>query len=238
MNMTELNPLYTSTTSCPICEKQIEVTKVRSKYVRLVSQDEDYCPHYEGLNPIFYEAWICSCCGYAAHSTVFSEATFHDCKCVREKITPKWTSRSFNGERDIRQALEAFKIVLYNLQVRGAAPSEFAKVCLRIAWLYRYNGEWVNECKFLKFAYDYYRNAYTGEHLGQNKPDEYTLMFIIGELARRLDLKEEAISWFGRVISASARHDEKKKIQPRLLEETRDLIALTRDAMKAKEAGI
>lgn len=234
--MTELNPLYSTSIICPVCDRQIEITKVRSKCIRLLSQDEDFCPHYEGLNPILYEAWICSLCGYAAHSTVFSEASDHDRKYIREKITPKWTSREFTGERDIHRALDAYKIVLYNLQVRGAPSSEFGKICLRIAWLYRYNGEWVNECRFLNFAYNYYQQAYSGEHLGQNKPDEYTLMFIIGELARRLDLLEDAVSWFGRIISASARHDEKDKIQPRLLEETRDLIALTRAAMKAKEA--
>lgn len=236
--MTELSPIYAAKIICPICNKQIEITKVRSKFVRLVSQDEDFCPHYEGLNPIFYEAWICSFCGYAAHSTVFSEASDHDRKCVREKISPKWTSRAFIGERNIHQALDAFKIVLYNLQIRGAVSSEFAKVCLRIAWLYRYRGEWVDEYRFLKFAYDYYRQAYTGEHLGENKPDQYTLMFIIGELARRLDFREDAISWFGRILSASAKPDEKAKIQPRLLEETRDLIALTRKASKTKEAGL
>lgn len=236
--MTELRPIYTTKTICPICDRQIEVTKVRSKFVKLISQDEDFCRHYEGLNPIFYEAWICNFCGYAAHSTIFSEATYHDSKCVKEKISPKWTRRSFIGERDIHQALDAFKIVLYNLQVRGAPSTEFAKVCLRIAWLYRYNGEWADECRFLKFAYDYYQQAYTGEHLGGNKPDEYTLMFIIGELARRLDFMEDAVSWFGRIISASARPDERKKIQPRLLEQTRDLIALTRQDMKTKEAEL
>lgn len=212
------------------------MTKVRSKHVRLISQDEDFCPHYEGINPIFYEAWVCSHCGYAAHSTVFSEATVHDGRLVLEKITPKWTSRPFTGERNIGQALDAYKIVLYNLQVRGAAPSEFAKVCLRIAWLYRYSGEWVNEHRFLTYAYDYYQKAYTGEHLGGNKPDEYTLMFIIGELARRLGFNDDALTWFGRIISASAKPGEKAKIQPRLLDETRDLIYITRKAGNRNEA--
>jgi len=233
--MTELNPIYTTKITCPICEKQIEVTKVRSKFVKLVSKDEDFCPHYEGLNPVFYEAWVCGYCGYAAHSTVFEQASFHDRKCVSEKITPKWTSRPFSGERDIRQALDAFKIVLYNLQVREAVPSEFAKVCLRIAWLYRYCGETVNEHRFLKFAYDYYQQAFNVEHLGNDKPDEYTMMFIIGELARRLEYNEDAMFWFGKIITASARPGEKEKIQPHLLEETRELIAKMRNTMKKHE---
>lgn len=94
----------------------------------------------------------------------------------------------------------------------------------------------MDEHRFLKFAYDYYRQAYSGEHLGGNKPDEYTLMYIIGELARRLDFNEDALSWFGRIISASSRPGEKEKIQPRLLEETRELIYSTRKAINKRES--
>lgn len=234
--MQEISPLYNSNITCPVCSRQIEVTKVRSKYIRLVSQDEDYCPHYEGTNPLLYEAWVCSHCGYAAHSTVFSEASVHDARMVHEKITPKWTSRSFSGERNLHQALDAYKIVLYNLQVREAQFSEFAKICLRIAWLYRYSGEWTDEHRYLTFAYNFYRQAYSGEHLGGHKPDEYTLMYIIGELARRLGFNEDALSWFGRVISASAKPGEKEKIQPRLLDETRELIFNIRKAIGKKDS--
>lgn len=233
--MAELNPIYNATVICPVCQRKIEVTKIRSKFIKLTEQDKDFCPHYESWNPIFYEAWICNYCGYAAHNSTFTDISFNDQKCVTEKITPKWKERLFNGERDIHQALDAFKIVLVNLQVRGASFSEHAKVCLRIAWLYRYSGEWVEEHRFMKYAYDYYRQAYTGEHLGEHKLDQYSCMYIIGELARRLDYKEEAVSWYGKIISASSKPGEKTKIPPRLLETTRDQIYQVRHAVNKKE---
>ena len=68
--MADLNPIYNSTLTCPVCDKKIEVTKVRSRFVKLISQDEDFCPYYETYNPVLYEAWVCKYCGYAAHSTV------------------------------------------------------------------------------------------------------------------------------------------------------------------------
>jgi len=230
--MPELEPIYNSTVTCPVCDKQIKVTKVRSKFVKLIKQDEDFCPYYEQTNPIFYEAWICGNCGYAAHSTVFNDATGNDQKAVLDKLKGKWNKRDFSGERDIAKALEAFKIVLYNLQIRSGSFSEFAKICLRIAWLYRYKGEWVNEYKFLSFSLDYYKKAFTGEHLTNGKIDEYTCMYIIGELARRIGNNEEALQWFGKLISASIRPDAKGKVPPLILENAHNLIYDIKEAIK------
>ncbi|MDI9483061.1 MAG: DUF2225 domain-containing protein [Bacillota bacterium] len=236
--MAKLNPIYNSSLTCPVCDRKIEVTKVRSRFVKLSGQDEDFCPYYETYNPILYEPWVCKYCGYAAHSTVFTEVNFNDRKQVLENIKPKWTSRDFTGERDIDKALETFKIVLYNLQVRGAPLSEFGKICLRIAWMYRYKGEWVDEYKYLKYSYEYYKNSYSQEYLSNKKLDEYTLMYILGELARRLELFDEAMQWFGKLISASANPKEKSKIQPRLIEMTKDQIHITREKMKKKDIAI
>ena len=236
--MADLNPIYNSTLTCPVCVKKIEVTKVRSRFVKLISQDEDFCPYYETYNPLLYEAWVCKHCGYAAHSTVFEEAGSNDRSQVLQNIKPRWTSRDFTGERDINRALEAFKLVLYNLQVRGAPLSEFGKICLRIAWMYRYKGEWVNEYKYLKYSYDYYKKSFSQEYLSNKKLDEYTLMYILGELARRLELFDEAMQWFGKLISASANPKEKSKIQPRLIEMTKDQIHITREKMKKKDIAI
>lgn len=234
--MTELEPVYNSEIECPVCGKSTIITKVRSKFVKLVSQDEDFCPHYQTINPVFYEAWVCSQCGYAAHSSVFPDISIHDQKCVLQIITPKWTCRSFCGERDVHQALDAFKIVLYNLMVREASSYEFGKVCLRIAWLYRYMEQEDEECRFLKFAHDYYKKAFTSEHTPGDKLDQYSCMYIVGELARRLKNYEEAISWFGRLISASAKPQERTKIQPRLLENTREMVRLTKEAMGKQDS--
>ena len=45
--MAKLNPIYNSSLTCPVCDRKIEVTKVRSRFVKLSGQDEDFCPYYE-----------------------------------------------------------------------------------------------------------------------------------------------------------------------------------------------
>ena len=63
--MAELNPLYQSKITCPVCEKEIEVTKVRSKFIRLVNRMK-ILPHYETWNPVLYRHGFADHCGYAA----------------------------------------------------------------------------------------------------------------------------------------------------------------------------
>lgn len=220
--MAELKPIYNSEITCPVCEKKTKITKVRSKFVKLLKQDDDFCPYYETTNPILYEAWVCSNCGYAAHSTVFDEVTKNGRIDVLEKISKNWTSRDFTGERDFEHALEAFKIVLYNLQVREAPYYEFAKVCLRIAWIYRYSGKLTEEHRFLKYSFDYYKKVYSKEDLKNSLLDEYTCMYIIGVLGKRLNLTNEAMVWFSKLISFASNPKEKSKIQPVLLEKARE----------------
>lgn len=230
VKMAELKPIFNSEITCPVCEKKIKVTKVRSRFVKLIKQDDDFCPYYETINPLLYEAWVCNYCGYGAHSTVFDEITQNGRIAVLENISKNWTSRKFTGERDCEGALEAFKIVLYNLQVREAPYSEFAKVCLRIAWLYRYMDDSAEEERFLKYSYDYYKKVYTRENLKNNMLDEYTCMYIIGVLAKRLNLIKEATLWFSKLISFASDPKEKQRIKPVLLENARELVYELRTA--------
>ncbi|HZK28526.1 MAG TPA: DUF2225 domain-containing protein [Thermoclostridium sp.] len=233
--MTKLKPTYNSEIICPVCESNIKVTKVRSKSVKLLKQDDDFCPHYETVNPIYYEAWVCNHCGYAAHNTVFEEITRQERKNVLEKISKKWTSRDFAGKRNWVQALEAFKLVLYNLQVREASYSQFAKICLRIAWLYRYDGDVEEERVYLELAFDYYKQVYNKENLNGNLLDEYTCIYIIGILANKLGSTSEATVWLSKLISAGSNPKERGKIPAGLLDNAREQIYTIRTEMKNKK---
>ncbi|HHU91363.1 MAG TPA: DUF2225 domain-containing protein [Clostridiaceae bacterium] len=236
--MAEIKAVYNSKSVCPVCESDIEYTKVRSKVIRLIKQDTDFCPYYEGENPIFYEAVICPECGYAAHVTNFSSISRYDKDKVRNIITSKWQRRSFTGQRTIDQALEAFKIVLLNQNIIEGLKSEIAKVCMRIAWLYRYKQDKTQENKFLNHALINYKKAYSQEDLTEEgKLDEYTCLYIIGELNKRLGLYEESIKWLSRLIMSFSDPQQKDKIPKMLIETARDLYQEVRDAVAAaKEA--
>ena len=222
--MEELDALYTSHAKCPVCESTVDFTKVRSQSIRLLKQDTDFCPWYEGANPILYEAVICPECGYGSHVTNFTVISMAEKQRIREKISSRWTKRSFKGRRTLDNALEAFKIVLLNLYAREAPKSEVAKICLRIAWIYRYKGDHEQEKKFLQYALDSYKIAYHEEDLSDGRFDEYTCIFIVGELSRRLGQLGQSMQWFSRLISCYSDPKQKDCIPNKMIETTRDLV--------------
>lgn len=237
--MAEAKAVYNTKTVCPVCNSNIEYTKVRSKTIRLIKQDSDFCPHYEGENPLFYEAVICPECGYGSHVTSFDNINIYEKEKVRNIITNKWHRRSFIGQRTIEQALEAFKIVLLNLNGMDAQKSEIAKICMRIAWLYRYKDESEPELKFLEYALNNYKEAYSQEDLKEEgKLDKYTCLYMMGELCKRLELYDECIQWLSRLIMSYSDPQQKPKISQKLIETTRDLYQEVRDIVAvAKEEG-
>lgn len=230
--MDKIKPVYNSKITCPVCNKEIQYTKVRSKQIRLLKQDGDFCPYYEGVNPLFHEAVICPECGYGAHITSFSSINKYDRAKIEEKITPRWQKRSFLGERDLNQAMEAFKIVLLNLYAMDAPNSEIGKICMRIAWLYRYSEDHENENKFIVHALENYKKAYAQEDLSvEGKLDQYTCIYIIGELNKRLENYEESTQWLSKLIMSFSDPRKKEKIPNRLIEATRDLYQEVKDLM-------
>lgn len=204
--------LYNASVTCPVCSKSFEVTKVRAKTSKILSRDTDFCVYYEGVNPIFYDAWVCENCGYAAQPDKFSNIKSNEAEIIKSALTPKWNKRSFAGERSVENAIEAFKIVLLNLQLRKAKPDEIAKVCIRIAWLYRLVKD-QRESDFLRFALKGYTDTYEKGSFPIDKLDESTCLYMMGELNRRIGQADESVKWFNRLISSPEGRQNQKLME-------------------------
>ncbi|MDP4092769.1 MAG: DUF2225 domain-containing protein [Bacillota bacterium] len=218
-----LDDLYNKKIECPVCMSQFEATKVRTKAIKVASRDADFCVYYEGTNPMFYDIQVCENCGYAASSDKFEQLGDSDRKKIKENISPRWNKRSFAGERNIDAAIETFKLALLNLHVRNAKNSEKARICLRIAWMYRLKKD-EKEKEFLQFTLNCYKEIYEKERLPADKLDEVTCMYMIAELNRRVGNFDESVKWFSRMISSP----EARK-NASLLEKARDQFQLAKD---------
>lgn len=230
--MSDFDEIYAVKANCPACGLRFEFSKLRTKAVRYMGQDTDLCPKYQGENPLFYDALVCPACGFAQIGTVIGEIDDLQLKAVRERVTPKWIRRDFGGHRNVEQAIEAYKIVLLNYQARKAVASEMAKSCMRLAWMYRIRGDSVLEYKFLGFALKYYLEVFSKEKLPAGKLDEFTLFYLLGEIARRLGKWQESFTWFGKLLSSGMEAANKDKLPKNLLEMARDQIQQTKDDMK------
>jgi uncharacterized protein (DUF2225 family) len=216
--------LYNKEIICPVCNKKFEVTKVKSKACKVDRRDTDFCVYYTDINPMFYDAWVCEHCGYSAQAEKFDDIPSRDAAILKKELAPKWSQRSFAGERTLDMAIEAFKLVLYNHQLRKQKSSEFAKICIRIAWLYRMKED-PREIDFIKFALRYYTETYEKERFPVDKMDENTCMYMVGELNRRAGNNEEAVKWLSRLISSP---DARRN--PALIDMARDQFQLVKES--------
>ncbi|MDZ5034118.1 DUF2225 domain-containing protein, partial [Clostridium perfringens] len=77
-----------------------------------------------------------------------------------------------------------------------------AMLCLKIAWMYRLLMDDVNEKNFIKQALAAFNDTFTNEKLPVYGLDRFSIMFLIGELYRRISEDTLALKWFSEVITS------------------------------------
>ena len=193
-----VEPLYRVKVTCLCCESEFETSKVRPSFRKVVKTDTDFCTYYKDINPDYYVVRVCPSCGFS-----FTESFSQNLLPARKKhyldtIGSKWQSkRDYGGERDAAMAMETFKLALITGQTVGEKERVIASILHHIAWMYRRDGKTEEEKRFLEYALDSYVRVYETDREANNSA---RLMYLIGELNRRLGRFHEAVRWFSRVV--------------------------------------
>lgn len=195
----KIGVIYDAEMICPVCNSKFKVSKTRSRQLRIIKRDPDNCPYYESTNPIFYTAYVCPECGYAALERHFDQVTISGKVQVEKLITSKWKKRDFSGERDLKTAIEVHRLVLLNYTVMDYPYHEIGKLCLKIAWLYRYTQD-PKEEEFLKNAYKMFEKSFTNEPLDEDPNNEANVLYLMGEISRLLGNYQKSVEWFGMAL--------------------------------------
>lgn len=223
------NPLYQVNIECPACGTHFNTSRVKSKFCLVEKRDTDFCVHYRDYNPIFYEAAVCIECGYGAPCSELSNIEPEDAKEAYKSIAPRWNGRDFGGERGIEDAIDAYKLALYCSQLRkGSVAGVLASLCMRLAWFNRLKSDGEEEKRFLANALQQYLVLYDQGRTPE-KMDEITLIYLIGELNRRLGNAEEAVTWFNRVVSHKTARQK-----PLIVRMAREQWSLVRNTVKGE----
>ncbi|MDQ6420313.1 DUF2225 domain-containing protein [Paenibacillus sp. LHD-117] len=219
-----MEPLYESKIVCICCETTYLTARVRPSFKKATRMDSDFCGYYtKGVNPDFYVVRVCPSCGYASTENGLERLSDKQKLDYYDRIGSNWKGLDYGGERSAEQAMATYKLALLTAQVTGAPDRIISGLLHHIAWLYRYEGNEKEERRFLTYALEAYVRVYQLEGISLNNA---RLMFLIGELNRRIGERHEAVKWFSRVVS------DKRIMDAAMIRACREQWQLVREEME------
>lgn len=211
--------LFDKSYVCPVCEYKFKSKMVRTGKVRLAGADSDLRPKYLGVDSLKYDAILCPKCGYAALNRYFNFIMSAQAKSIREKISATFQSQPESEKTySYDDALLRHKMALLNTVVKNGKNSERAYTCLKMAWLCRGKREMLmqggkykkeeiqallgEEKELLTNAFDGFEAAFGKEDFPMCGMDQYTMMYLLAELARRIGNIDAAKRYVSKVLVA------------------------------------
>lgn len=196
-----LNSIYDKKITCPVCGCEFTSKVVKSSSIRIESKDSDFFIRYLGANPYFFDVWVCEECGYAAMKSDFSNIKSYEKEVIENEISAKWKPRSFEEINSPKEAIEKYKLALITAVTLKKKSSTLAFILLRLAWMYRLLENERNEQIFLKESVECFVHAYSTEDFPICGLTRDSLTYLIGDLYRRTNRDEDALTWYSRSIT-------------------------------------
>lgn len=221
-----LEPLYPVKVDCICCGFKFQTSRVRPSFKKAKSTESDFYVHYKEINPEYYVVRVCPSCGFSTTENFSNKLTAEQRGEFELRVRMNWITKDYGGVRTWAEALQTYKLALLCAQITGEKDRLLAGLLHHIAWLYREKGEQEQEERFLKFALDAYIKVYENEGMDVNSA---RLMYLIGELHRRLKNYYDAVKWFSRVIN------DKKIMDSAMIRACREMWVTTREDMLAAQ---
>ena len=191
---------------------------VRTGKVRLIGADSDLRPRYQGVDSLKYDAILCPKCGYAALNRYFNFVMAGQAKSIKDKISTNFKYQPEEGKiYTYDDAIARHKMALLNTVVKSGKNSERAYTCLKLAWLCRGKRELLmqgehtkeeltdlasEEKELLVNAFEGFEVAFGKEDFPMCGMDQYTMMYLLAEMARRIGRVDEAKRYVSKVLVA------------------------------------
>lgn len=224
--MSELIPLYSIKVKCCNCEHEFSTSRVRPSLKRAIRRDTDFCSYYKDENPDYYVVRVCPKCGFASTENSADKLAEWQRKAFKEQVGSRWTPRDFGEKRNWATALETYKLALICAQSINDKNRIIASILHHIAWMYRYEGDTEQEQRFLRYSLDEYIKVFENDGMGGN---DARLMYLIGELHRRVGEFTSAVRWFSRLIN------DQRIMDAAMIRAAREQWALLREQMRGEE---
>ena len=228
----EITPYYQKDIECLHCKQKFKSTKVRSKFIKVVSYNSDFQPIYENkeVNPLLYNIFVCEHCGFSFTDDFTKYFAPGVKEIIQEQVSSKWIPRTFGNERTMEEGIMAYKLGILSGTLKKEKFVNLAGLALRTAWLYRLQDKKKEEIRFMEIARDRYADSYSNDDYNGTQMSESRMLYLIAELSRKIGDIEYATRYFSKVIEK-----QNTSIEPTIIEMAKDRWQEIR-AQREKEA--
>lgn len=198
-------PFNERDTTCPLCLVPGKAYTPSPSAYKVLGRESDFLANYEGMNPLFYDVFVCPVCLFSAFREDFQRLAPDEqavCIQVSEELRKGPKTDFTKAERSLFVALAALRQALRFYAARTAADETMAMANLKMAKLCRLGGDRQREQTYLEAALYHYLRAHD---LNGDRPvkEEGLVPYLIGDLHMRIGDPLAAIPWFRKVIELS-----------------------------------
>lgn len=223
---------------CAVCDKVFKTKMIKNGRVKRLEPDIDLRPRFEYIDTLKYNVASCPYCGYTAINRYFEHLSTIQVKMIKEQVCA-----NFKPSGDVEpklvsydEAIERYKLSLFNTIAKKGKTSEKAYTCLNLAWLFRGKYESLDpknpeteqerkECReqeeaFYAQAFEGFTKAISSETYPMCGMDECTMDYLLATLAyhfKKYDVASKCIARIQQSPAASKKmkdraYDLKEKI--------------------------
>ncbi|MCK0470336.1 DUF2225 domain-containing protein [Halalkalibacter sp. APA_J-10(15)] len=209
-----LTPLYDKESVCQICAHKHSTKRVRTRFLKVENIHTDFFTEYKdsSIHPLLYEAIVCPNCGFAFMDTFSSSINSDSLNVIKEQLRG-WSVQDFGQERHVVDAIKATKLAVISGMVKKEKTIVMASLCLRLGWLCRMRKDEQEERRFLLKALEKYKASYLEADYDGTTMTDIKMLYMIGEIARRVEHTEDALKYLAKVVEHKNKHEEKKIVE-------------------------
>jgi len=200
------DPIWMKEVQCKACDAKFKTPRIKSSFLKAKSIDSDFHKVYENLNPLYYAVTACPECNYAARDEDFDKQGleyYPEVINIALAIKKSGKNIKFANARETtpEEAINKHLIAIsFYRHFKPENPNTIAGLYMHIVWMYREMGNETKEKEYMQHALEYYIKTFEKGSFIPEKIGEPGIIYIIGEMNRRLGNYPEAVKWFSRAV--------------------------------------
>ncbi|HVZ80923.1 MAG TPA: DUF2225 domain-containing protein [bacterium] len=226
--------LWNKKINCPFCKFEFETSRMRSSVIKIKEKMTDFGNIYEGECAYLYAVTVCPNCTFAALNKDF------------DSIRPDYETKVMEASKMVRESgkkkpeifglgpmapevsLKRHELAIAFTKMRSySALGTLAGLYMHLVWINRLRGDLEREKAAMAEAVKAYKDYHEKGGDLPEKLGEPGILYLIGELHRRLGDYREARNYYGRALAS-------KEIRsfPAIADMTRDMMLAAKTAME------